>query len=234
MNLFRSEEHVRRWPQHFEAADDYVMSVGDWAEVFSVSMFRKRLDVDYLSHSQEYLEDYRTALLSKGKAIPSPDRVLSTVMFTDIVDSTRHASRIGDANWRTLLERHNRITRAQIEHFGGREIKQTGDGFLSSFGSPTRAIRCAAAIQDATRDIGLQVRIGIHSGECEVLGDDLGGIAVHIAARVAAAAGPEQILVTRTVMDSSIGSGIDFTDQGRHDLKGVPGTWNLHAVTRST
>ena len=230
MNLFRSEEHVKRWPLYFHAVDDYVMPVADWAEVFSSPMFRNRLAPDYFVHSQQYLEDYRLALLSKGKSIPSPDRVLSAVMFTDIVDSTRRASELGDAKWRSVLEHHNEITRAQIEHFGGREIKQTGDGFLSTFNSPTRAIRCAAAIREATADIGLQVRIGIHSGECEVFGDDIGGIAVHIGARVAAAAGPEEILVTRAVMESVTGSGIDFTDQGSHDLKGVPGSWRLHAV----
>jgi len=233
MNLFRSEDHVKRWPLYFQAVDDYVMSVPDWAEVFSVSMFRKRLSVDYLAFSQEYLEDYRVALLLKGKAIPSPDRVLSTVMFTDIVDSTKQSARLGDATWRSLLEQHNQISRTEIAHFGGREIKQTGDGFLSSFDSPTRAIRCAVAIRHATKDIGLQVRVGIHSGECEVLGDDIGGIAVHIAARVETAASPDEILVTRTVMESVTGSGIDFTDQGKHDLKGVPGTWHLHAVATS-
>jgi class 3 adenylate cyclase len=234
MNLFRSEDHVKRWPLYFQAVDDYVMPVSDWAEVFRVSMFRNRLDHDYLANSQQYLTDYRSALLEKGKAIPSPDRILSTVMFTDIVDSTRQASQRGDTEWRSLLERHNEITRAQIRHFGGREIKQTGDGFLSSFDGPTRAIRCAAAIRKETADIGLHVRIGVHSGEVEILGDDLGGIAVHIGARVAEAANADEILVTRTVMESVIGAGIDFTDQGAHDLKGVPGTWHLHAVTGVT
>lgn len=230
MNLFRSEDHVKRWPLHFQAADDYVMSVSDWAEVFSVSMFRKRLNADYLAYSQEYLEDYHVALRLKGKEVPSPDRVLSSVMFTDIVDSTKQAALLGDGTWRSLLEQHNKISRTQIAHFGGKEIKQTGDGFLASFDSPTRAIRCAIAIRDATRNIGLHVRVGIHSGECEVLGDDIAGIAVHIAARVEAAAGPDEILVTHTVVGSVTGSGFEFTDQGRHNLKGVPGTWHLHAV----
>jgi class 3 adenylate cyclase len=196
-------------------------------------MFRKRLNADYLAYSQEYLEDYHVALRLKGKEVPSPDRVLSSIMFTDIVDSTMQAARLGDATWRSLLEQHNQISRTQIAHFGGKEVKQTGDGFLSRFDSPTRAIRCAIAIRHATTDIGLQVRVGIHSGECEVLGDDIGGIAVHIAARVETAASPDEILVTRTVMESVTGSGIDFTDQGRHDLKGVPGTWHLHAVATS-
>lgn len=225
---------MRRWPLYFQAVDDYVMSVTDWAEVFGTSIFRNRLDSDYLARSQDYLEDYREALSEKGKAIPSPDRVLATVMFTDIVDSTRQAASMGDDTWRSLLERHNRVTRTQIKHFGGREIKQTGDGFLSSFDSPTRAIQCAAAIRHATSEIGLQVRVGIHSGECEVLGDDLGGIAVHIGARVAAAADAGEVLVTRTVIEAVTGSGIDFTDQGMHELKGVPGTWQLYSVVPST
>jgi len=225
---------VKRWPLYFHAVDDYVMPVADWAEVFSSSMFRNRLDPDYLAQSQDYLEGYRLALIAKGKAIPSPDRILSSVMFTDIVDSTKQAALLGDETWRSLLESHNRITRTQISHFGGKEIKQTGDGFLSSFDSPTRAIRCAIAIRRATAEIGVQVRIGIHSGECEVLGDDLGGIAVHIGARVAATAAPDEILVTRTVLESVTGSGIDFIDQGLHDLKGVPGTWSLHAVAPPT
>lgn len=224
---------MKRWPLYFQAADDYVMPVPDWAEVFSVSMFRKRLSSDYFAKSQEYLEDYHVALRLKGKAVPAPDRVLSTLMFTDIVDSTKQASALGDDAWRSLLERHNEISRTQIAHFGGRAVKQTGDGFLSSFDSPTRAIRCATAIRDATTEIGLQVRIGIHTGECEVLGDDVGGIAVHIAARVEAAATTNEILVTRTVTESVTGSGFDFTDQGEHDLKGVPGTWHLHGVRTS-
>jgi len=233
MNLFRSEDHIERWPLHFQTVDDYTMPVADWAEVFSASMFRKRLDADYLARSQVYLEDYRSALLMKGKAMPSPDRVLSTVMFTDIVDSTGQAARLGDETWRSLLEQHDELSRARIAHFGGKEIKQTGDGFLSSFDSPTQAIRCAVAIREAIADAGLQVRFGIHSGECEILGDDIGGIAVHIAARVETAASPDEILVTRTVMDSVAGSGIDFTDQGQHELKGVPGAWHLHAVATS-
>ena len=231
MNLFRSEEHVRGWPLYFQAVDDYVMSVADWAEVFSVSMFRNRLDPDYLDRSQEYLEDYRRALLAKGKAIPSPDRVLVTVMFTDIVDSTRQAALFGDETWRGLLQRHDEITRAQVRHFEGRVVKQTEDGFLSRFDSPTRAIRSAAAIRDAARQLGLQMRIGIHCGECELRDGDLGGIGVHIGARVAAAAKPGEVLVTGTVAAAVTGSGIDFTDRGVHQLKGVPGAWRLFSTT---
>ena len=164
MNLFRSEEHLTRWLRYSHAGDDYVMSVADWAKVFSASAFRRRLEPDYLAHAPEYLEDYRRALLATGKTLPAPDRVLSTVMFTDIVDSTRLAAHIGDAEWRALLKRHNDITRSQLEHFGEREIDQTGDGFLSTFDSPTRAILCATAISQAVANIGLQVRAGVRLG----------------------------------------------------------------------
>lgn len=230
MNLFRSEGHVKKWPLHFQATDAYVMPVAQWADVFSASMFRNRLDPDYFERSRDYLQDYHRALLAKGKAIPSPDRVLLTVMFTDIVDSTRRATSMGDDTWRELLQQHNEMSRAQILHFGGTEVKQTGDGFLSSFTSPTRAVRSAAAIRDAADRIGVQIRAGIHSGECEVLGNDLGGIAVHIGARVAAVANASEVLVTQTVVTAMTGSGIDFVDRGVHDLKGVPGTWRLHSA----
>jgi class 3 adenylate cyclase len=230
MNLFRSEEHLKRWLLFFHAAGDYVMSVSDWATVFSVSMFRRRLEPDYLTRSAGYLEDYRQALRAMGKTLPAPDRVLSTVMFTDIVDSTEQAALVGDAEWRSRLEHHNQVVRSQLEHFGGREIKQTGDGFLSAFDSPARAIRCAIMICQAMTRLGLQVRTGIHSGECEVLGDDLGGIAVHIGARIGAIAGPNEVLVSQTVKEAVTGSDIDFEHRGAHDLKGVPGQWELYAA----
>ncbi len=230
MNLFRSEEHLTRWLHHFHAVDDYLLSVGDWAKVFSAPTFRRRIEPDYLAHATEYLEDYRRALRAVGKTLPAPDRVLSTVMFTDIVDSTRQATHVGDFEWRALLQRHNDISRSQLQHFGGREVQQTGDGFLSAFDSPARAIRCATAICRAMPNIGLQVRVGIHSGECEVIGDDLGGIAVHIGARIGALAGPNEVLVSQTVKDAVIGSDISFDDRGAHDLKGVPGQWRLYAV----
>ena len=230
MNLFRSEEHAKGWSLYFRAVDDYVMPVADWGTVFSASMFRNRLDSDYLARSADYLEDYRRALREMGKTIPAPDRILCTIMFTDIVESTDLAATVGDADWRSLLERHDAIVRTQLEHFGGIEVKQTGDGFMASFDSPARAIRCAAAICEVVRDLGLLVRAGVHSGECEVLGNDLGGIAVHIAARVAAAAGPGEVLTSRTVKDAVTGSGIDFEDRGVHELKGVPGQWQLFAA----
>jgi class 3 adenylate cyclase len=230
MNLFRSEEHVRRWPLYFEAADDYVMPVTDWAEVFSASMFRHRLDNDYLARSSIYLEDYRQALLAKGKAVPLPDRVLLTVMFTDIVDSTRQAAALGDGAWRALLEQHDRMTGSQIGHYRGTVVKGTGDGFMATFTSPTQAIRAAAAIQQKATGLGIQLRAGIHSGECEIVGDDLAGIAVHIANRVAAAADTGTVFVSEPVRIAVTGSGIDFNDQGEHTLKGVPGSWRLYSA----
>jgi class 3 adenylate cyclase len=230
MNLFRSEEHLKRWLLYFQAGGDYVMSVGDWATVFSTSIFRRRLEPDYLARSPGYLEDYRQALRGMGKALPAPDRVLSTIMFTDIVDSTVQAALVRDAQWRLRLERHNEIVRSQLEHFGGREIKQTGDGFLSAFDSPANAIRCGITICQEMPNIGLQVRVGIHSGECEILGDDLGGIAVHIGARIGAIAGPSEVLVSRTVTETVTGSDIDFEHRGAYELKGVPGQWELYAA----
>ena len=158
------------------------------------------------------------------------DRVLTTILFTDIVASTEHAARVGDARWRSLLDAHDRVVRDLLRRFRGREIKTTGDGFVASFPGPARAIACATAVTHAARTLGLEVRAGMHTGECEVRGDDIGGLAVHIAARVAAQAQPGETLVSRTVKDLVVGSGIELDDRGDHDLKGVPGRWALFAV----
>ena len=230
MNLFRSEEHLTRWLHHWHAAGDYVLSVADWATVFSAPTFRRRLDADYLARAPEYLEHYRRALQAAGKSLPAPDRVLSTVLLTDIVDSTRHAAEVGDSEWRSLIRRHDEIVRSQVQHFGGREIDRTGDGSLSAFDSPARAIRCGLAIGAAMHSVGLRVRAGIHSGEVEVIGEQLGGIAVHIGARISALAGPDEVLVSQTVKEAVVGSGISFEDRGIHELKGVPGQWQLYGV----
>jgi len=231
MNLFRSEEHLTRWLHHWHAADDYVLSVADWAKVFSAPTFRRRLEPDYLARAPEYLEEYRRALRAVGKSLPPPDRSLSTVMFTDIVESTRRAAQVGDSEWRALLARHDEISRTQLRHFGGSEVDRTGDGFLSAFDSPARAIQCATAICRAMHSIGLDVRAGVHSGECEIIGDRLGGIAVHIGARISALARPNEVLVSQTVKDAVIGSGITFDHRGAYDLKGVPGPWQLYTVS---
>ncbi len=158
------------------------------------------------------------------------DRVLATVLFTDIVNSTRRAAEMGDRDWHALLDAHDAVVRSQLARFRGREVSTSGDGFLAMFDGPQRAIRCAMAIRDAVQALGIQVRSGLHTGECEVRGDDIGGIAVHIGARVSALAGPNEVLVSSTLRDLVIGSGLGFEDRGTHALKGVPGEWHLFAV----
>jgi class 3 adenylate cyclase len=162
-----------------------------------------------------------------------PDRVLATVLFTDIVGATERAAELGDRRWRELITQHHTLVRQQIERHRGREIDTAGDGFLATFDGPARAIRCAAAIGDAVRPLGIRIRSGLHTGECEVIGDKLGGIAVHIGARVTSLAAPDEILVSSTVRDLVAGSGLDFQDRGVHALRGVPGEWRLFAVEKS-
>ena len=168
--------------------------------------------------------------LTGHQADVADDRVLATVLFTDIVDSTGRAAEIGDRNWHALLDAHDAVVRSQLARFRGREVSTSGDGFLAMFDGPQRAIRCAMAIRDAVQALGIQVRAGLHTGECEVRGDDIGGIAVHIGARVSALAGPNEVLVSSTLRDLVIGSGLEFEDRGAHELKGVPGEWHLFAV----
>jgi class 3 adenylate cyclase len=162
---------------------------------------------------------------------PEPDRALVTVMFTDIVGSTERAAAVGDRRWRELLDGYVGVARRQLERFRGREIDVAGDGLFAIFDGPARAIRCACAIRDAVRQLGLEVRAGLHTGECEVAGSKVSGIAVHTGARVAGAARPQEVLVSGTVRDLVAGSGIRFDDRGRHVLKGVPGDWRLFSVT---
>jgi class 3 adenylate cyclase len=160
-----------------------------------------------------------------------PDRVLATILFTDLVDATAHASELGDRRWRELVEQHHRLIRAQLGYFRGREMDTAGDGFFATFDGPARAIRCACAIRDGVRELGLEIRAGLHTGECELMDDKVGGIAVHIGARVASVAQPGEVLVSRTVKDLVAGSGIGLDDRGQHVLKGVTGEWQLYAVT---
>ena len=168
--------------------------------------------------------------LTGHQAVVADDRVLATVLFTDIVDSTRRAAEIGDRDWHALLDAHDTVVRSQLLRFRGREVNTGGDGFLAMFDGPQRAIRCALAIRDAVRAFGIEVRAGLHTGECEIRGDDIGGIAVHIGARVSALAEPNDVLVSSTLRDLVIGSGLEFEDRGAHTLKGVPGEWHLFAV----
>jgi pimeloyl-ACP methyl ester carboxylesterase len=168
--------------------------------------------------------------LTGVRPVTEPDRVLATVMFTDIVGSTQRDAELGDRRWREVLTAHHEATRRELERFRGREVKTTGDGFLATFDGPARAIRCGRAIVDAVRSLGLDVRVGIHSGEVEIVGDDVAGIAVHIASRVGALAGAGEVLVSETVKGLVAGSGIVFDERGEHDLKGIPDRWRLFAV----
>lgn len=164
---------------------------------------------------------------------PEPDRRLATVLFTDIVGSTERATELGDRRWREVLESFYEQGRKELVHFRGREIKKTGDGLFASFDGPARAVRCAAAMRDAASGLGIAIRSGIHCGECEIMGEDLGGIAVHIGARVMGKAGPGEVLVSRTVKDLVGGSGLAFADRGVHTLKGIEDSWNLYALDGS-
>ncbi len=161
---------------------------------------------------------------------PEPQRALASVLFTDIVSSTERAVDLGDRRWRELLQRHDAMVRDALARHRGREVKATGDGFLATFDGPARAIRCACAIREGAPALGVEVRAGLHTGECELIGADIGGLGVHIAARVAALARPSEVLVSRTVTDLVAGSGIAFEPRGEHQLKGVPGKWELFAV----
>ena len=160
--------------------------------------------------------------LTGARGDPEPDRVLVTVLFTDVVDSTRRAAELGDRAWRELLERHQAIVRSELERWRGREIDTAGDGFLAAFDGPARAIRCAQAVERASEALGLPVRAGVHTGECEQVNGDLRGIAVHIGARIASLAGAGEVLASGTVKDLVAGSGLDFESLGTRELKGVP------------
>jgi class 3 adenylate cyclase/pimeloyl-ACP methyl ester carboxylesterase len=162
-----------------------------------------------------------------------PDRVLATVLFTDIVGSTEKLAQLGDSGWRDLLTEHHARVRQQLARYRGREVDTAGDGFFAAFDGPARAIRCACAISDSVRDLGIEIRAGLHTGECEQVDGKIGGIAVHIGARVAANAGPGEVVVSRTVRDLVAGSGIDFEDRGSTELRGLPGRWELFAVAQA-
>ena len=161
-----------------------------------------------------------------------PDRILATVLFTDIVGSTARAAELGDRGWRELLHAHHDRVRRELARFRGREIDTAGDGFFATFDGPARAIRCACSLTEAVRDLGIEIRAGLHTGECELVDGKVGGIAVHIGARVSAEAGPGEVLVSSTVKDLVAGSGLQFADRGTAELKGVPGEWRLYAVER--
>jgi pimeloyl-ACP methyl ester carboxylesterase len=182
---------------------------------------------ELISSTQEFLEG-----AAQQAEWTEPDRVLATVLFTDIVGSTAKAAELGDARWRELLQEHNSMVRRQLARYRGEEVDTAGDGFFASFDGPARAIRCAAAIQEDVGRLGLELRAGLHTGECELIDGKVGGIAVHIGARIAALAGPDEVVVSSTVKDLVAGSGLDFDEQGTVVLKGIPGDWRLYAVRR--
>jgi class 3 adenylate cyclase len=183
-----------------------------------------------LGENANEIADLIEEFLTGTKGHVEIDRVLATVLFTDIVGSTEKAVALGDSRWRDLLDRHNKIVQKNLARFRGTEIKSTGDGMLATFDGPARAVRCARAIVDEVGQLGIELRAGLHTGECEMMGRDIGGIAVHIGARVAALANASEVLVSSTVKDLVAGSGMDFSDRGLHVLKGVPGEWRIYAV----
>jgi class 3 adenylate cyclase len=212
---FLKVEHSRYIAQHIPGAhyvelegSDGLFSVGDSEAVLGE------------------IEEFLTGARHEREA----DRVLATVLFTDIVGSTERAAELGDSQWRSLLERHDKLVRQELARHRGRYVKSTGDGVLATFDGPARAVRAAGAISHAVRPLGLAIRGGLHTGEVEVIGEDVGGLAVHIGARVMGHAEPGEVLVSSTVKDLVVGSGIDFEERGPRELKGVPGEWRLFAV----
>ena len=188
---------------------DHVVWVGDWEPII------------------DEIEEFLTGTRHRA----DPDRALATILFTDIVSSTQRAADLGDERWHALVERHDEIVRAEIENYGGRPIKSLGDGFLAVFEGPAKAIRSARAMGTALHPLDIEIRAGVHAGECDRRGEDLAGIAVNVAARIISHAGPGEILVSGTVKELVLGSGIEFADRGTHTLKGVPDEWHLFAVT---
>jgi class 3 adenylate cyclase len=193
------------------AGDDHLPWIGDTDSV--------------LGEIEEFLTGVRTR--------PEPNRVLATVLFTDIVGSTQRAAELGDAAWTDVLRAHHARIREELGRFGGREMRTTGDGFFALFDGPARAIRCALALVNAVRPLGLEIRAGLHTGEVELAGDDIEGLAIHIGARIAALAGAGDVLVSRTVRDLVVGSGLTFQERGMHALKGVPDEWQLYKAAAS-
>ena len=214
-NIMASAGHGRFLAEHIKGSE-YVELPG-------------RAHLPYMGDSEAILDEIR-GFLTGVRAAPIVDRLLATMLFTDIVDSTRTAVHMGDRKWRELLDAHDHVIATSVARFDGRLVKTTGDGALATFNSPGRAIAAARAIDQSTAALGLAVRAGIHTGECEVRNDDVGGIAVHIAARIAGMAESRQILVSRTVTDLVVGADIEFADQGDHELKGIPGTFRLYSV----
>jgi len=182
--------------------------------------------VDWVDDLEEFITGVRP--------VGFTERVLSTVLYTDIVDSTRRAASLGDARWKQILDRHDLLVGREIDRHRGVHVKSTGDGVLARFDGPARAVSCGLAIAGAAEELGLAVRAGPHTGEIELRGDDIGGLSAHIGARVASLAGPGEVLVSRTVRDLVAGSGLSFSDRGEHELKGVPDRWHVYAASRAS
>ena len=188
---------------------------------------------DHLIYSEgiDAVADEIEEFVTGARTGADPDRALSTVVFTDIVDSTTVAAELGDRRWRDILDRHNALLRREVERFGGRQVATTGDGIFAAFDGPRNAVRCAIAATEAVAPLGIRIRAGVHTGEVEVRGADLGGLAVHIGARIAARANAGEVLVSSTVRELMAGSDLRFEDRGEHRLKGVPGTWRVFAAS---
>jgi pimeloyl-ACP methyl ester carboxylesterase len=233
---------VRRVLPHVQAptlvlhrSEDRIVPVGQSRAIAEQIPDAKLVEMEGNDHipflgDADALVDEVQEFLTGARPAPAPDRVLATVMFTDIVGSTTRAAELGDERWTYLLDRHDETVRGQLERFGGREVNTAGDGFVATFDGPGRAISCACAIRDALSALGIEVRCGLHTGEIELRGADIAGLAVHIAARVGASANTGEVLVSGAVPPLVAGSGIAFEDRGEHQLKGVPGLWRLAAV----
>jgi class 3 adenylate cyclase len=188
-------------------------------------------DYWFFTQGADEIVDHIEEFITGVPPARQPDRALATILFTDIVGSTDHATRLGDKVWTDLLKRHDELITRELERYRGRKVNPTGDGIFATFDGPGRAVRCAQAICSAVRPLGIEVRAGLHTGEVELRGEDIGGIAVHIGQRVSALAGPGEVLVSRTVTDLVAGSGLMFEERGEQELKGVPGKWSVYAVT---
>lgn len=236
---------VRQALPHIQAPTLVLHRVGDRisnlaqgqaiADAINGAKFVELLGDDHIPFlgNADMLVDEVEEFLTGVRPVHETDRILATVLFTDIVGSTERASAMGDKDWRALLQRHHAIVRRELQRFRGREVDKAGDGFLATFDGPARGIRCAESIRESLRSIGLEIRAGLHTGEVEIMGEGIGGIAVHIGARVAATAGSGEILVSSTVRDLVAGSGLTFEDRGSHHLKGVHDEWRLFAVVRA-
>ena len=214
-------------------ARPFEIQVDAFAQRAGISLGQPDAPSERAGEPGKHAADEMLELLTGAQRGPRPDRLLATIMFTDIVGSTAMAADLGDRRWRELLDRHDELVRAEIKRFGGAVVQFIGDGTLSTFDRPGCAIECACALRETVKPLGIEIRAGVHTGEIELRGDDIGGIAVHIGARVAALADRSEILVSQTVADVVAGSGIQFEARGAHELKGVPGTWQLSAVLRT-